>query len=47
MLLFAGLLSAFFSVLLRRERRERIKFGLLMWSGLVGGALFLAFLMAP
>ena len=47
MLLFAGLLSAFFSVLLRREKRERIKFGLLMWGGLVGGALFLAFLMAP
>ena len=47
MLLFAGLLSAFFSVLLRQEKRERIKLGLLMWGGLVGGALFLAFLMAP
>ncbi len=47
MLLFAGLLSSFFSVLLRREKRERIKFGLIMWGGLVGGALILAFLMAP
>jgi len=47
MLLFAGLLSAFFSVLLRREKRERIKFGLLMWGGLVGGAIILAFVMAP
>lgn len=47
MLLYAGLLSAFFAVLLRSEKRERIKFGLSMWAGLVGGALVLAFLMAP
>ena len=46
MILFAGLLSSFFAVLLRYERRERIKFGLMMWGGLVGGALILAFLMA-
>ena len=37
MLLFAGLLSAFFCVLLRDEKRERIKLGLIMWGGLVGG----------
>ena len=47
MFLFAGLLAAFFSVLLRHEKRERIKLGLVMWGGLVGGALVLAFLMAP
>jgi hypothetical protein len=47
MLLFAGLLSSFFSVLLRRDRRDRIKLALIMWGGLVGGALVLAFLMAP
>ncbi|MEE8412701.1 MAG: hypothetical protein V3S47_09360 [Acidobacteriota bacterium] len=47
MLLFAGLLSAFFSVLLRREKRDRIKFALIMWGGLVGGSLILAFVMAP
>ncbi len=47
MLLFAGLLSAFFSVLLRQEKHDRIKLGLVMWGGLVGGALALAFLMAP
>jgi len=47
MVLFAALLSAFFSVLLRHEKRDRIKFGLIMWGGLVGGALILAFLMAP
>lgn len=47
MLLFAALLSAYFAVLLRHEKRERIKLGLVMWGGLVGGALVLAFLMAP
>ncbi len=47
MVLFAALLSAFFAVLLRSETRERVRFGLIMWGGLVGGALILAFLMAP
>ena len=47
MLLYAGLLSAFFSVLLRSEKRDRVKLGLMMWGGLVGGALLLAFLMTP
>lgn len=47
MLLFAGFLSAFFSVLLRQQKHDRIKLGLVMWGGLVGGALALAFLMAP
>jgi hypothetical protein len=46
MLLFAALLSAFFAVLLRHDKRERIKFGLSMWAGLVVGALVLAFLMS-
>jgi hypothetical protein len=47
MLIFSGLLASFFAVLLRQEKRERIKFGLMMWGGLVGGALILAVLMAP
>ena len=46
MLLYAGLLSSFFAVLLRGDRRERIKLGLTMWGGLVGGVLVLAYLMA-
>ena len=47
MLIFSALLSAFFAVLLRREKRERVKFGLMMLAGLLGGALILAFIMAP
>ena len=47
MLLYAGLLSAFFAVLLRHEKQERIKLGLMMWSGLVVGSLVLAYLMSP
>jgi len=46
MMLYAGLLSAFFSVLLRIEKTDRIKLALTMWVGLVGGALLLAFLMS-
>jgi len=47
MLIYSSMLSAFFTVLLRREKRERIKFGLMMWGGLIVGALILAYLMAP
>jgi hypothetical protein len=46
MLIYAGLLSAFFGVLLRTEKQDRLKLALMMWGGLVGGALLLAFLMS-
>lgn len=47
MLFYATFLAAFFAVLIREERRERIKFGITLWVGLVGGAMILAFVMAP
>jgi hypothetical protein len=47
MLLYSTLVSTFFSVLLRRELRERLQLGLLLWIGMVGGALSLAYLMFP
>jgi len=47
MLFYASFLALFFAVLIRDERRERLKFGATLWIGLVGGAMILAFLMAP
>ena len=47
MFLYAGMLATFFALLMRDEKKERLKFGGLLWLGLVGGSLVLAFLMAP
>ena len=47
MTLYAFLVSAFFSILWREDRRERWKlFGILM-AALVGGGLAVAWLMYP
>lgn len=47
MLLYSTLVSTFFAVLVRREPRERVRLGLLLWLAMVGGALALAYLMYP
>ncbi len=39
--------AAFFAVLVRSEQREQIRLGLMLWVAMVGGALALAYLMAP
>ena len=45
--LFATIVSTFFAILLRRERRDQFRVGGYLWLAMVGGALALAFLMAP
>jgi len=45
MVLYAGLLGAFFAVLWRRERRAQVKLFLQIFLGLVGGAVALGWLM--
>ena len=45
MVLYSTLVSTFFAVLVRRERREQWKLGGLLWLAMVGGALALAYLM--
>lgn len=45
MSLYAGLVSLFFAVLSRRERRQQIKLFLTLFLGLMGGGLALAWLM--
>lgn len=46
MLLFAGILSAFFAHLWQ-PRGRRLRFGLLMGAALAGGALLVALVMYP
>jgi len=47
MLLYSTLVSTFFAVLMRETRRERIRFGAILWLVMVGGGLGLAYLMFP
>lgn len=47
LVLFSTLVSAFFAVLLRRDRRGQLRLGGALWLGMVGGALALSYLMAP
>lgn len=47
MALYALLVSSFFAVLWRRERRAQMKLFLQLFLGMVGGAILLAWLMYP
>ena len=47
MLIFSAIVSTFFAVLVRRERRSRIRLGGLLWLAMVGGGILLAYLMYP
>jgi cytochrome bd-type quinol oxidase subunit 2 len=47
MVLFALLVSLFFTTLWRRERKEQIKLFLQIFLGMVGGGLLVAWLMYP
>ena len=47
MAIFALILSLFFAVLWRRERKEQVKVFLQLFLGLMLGALILAWIMYP
>jgi len=47
MFLYALLVSLFFAVLWRRERRRQVMLFLQLLIGMVGGALLLAWIMYP
>jgi len=47
LLVYATLVSAFFGLLLRRETKEQLRLGGMLWATMVGGALLLAWLMYP
>ena len=45
--LYSGIIATFFSVLSRRDRREQLRFGGLVWLAMAGGVVVLAYLMLP
>lgn len=47
MVVYALVVSVFFAVLWRRERREQVKLFLQLFVGMVGGGLLVAWLMYP
>ena len=47
MLLYATIIATFFAVMLRRTRHGQLRLGGTLWIAMVGGALVLAYLMAP
>lgn len=47
MVLYALLVSVFFTLLWRRERKEQVKLFLQLFLGMVGGGLLAAWLMYP
>jgi len=47
MVIYALIVSLFFSLLWRRDRREQVKLFLQIFLGMVGGGLLVAWLMYP
>lgn len=47
MILYATVVSLFFALLWRRDRRGQVKLFLQLFLGMVGGAFLLAWLMYP
>jgi cytochrome bd-type quinol oxidase subunit 2 len=47
MVVYALIVSLFFTLLWRRERKEQIKLFLQLFLGMVGGGLLVAYLMYP
>jgi cytochrome bd-type quinol oxidase subunit 2 len=47
MVLYALIVSLFFTLLWRRDRKERIRLFLQIFLGMVGGGLLVAWLMYP
>ena len=47
LVVYSAIIATFFAALTRRDRREQLKFGGLVWLGMAGGVLLLAYLMLP
>ena len=47
MVLYSLVVSAFFTLLWRRERKEQVRLFLQLFLGMVGGGLLVAWLMYP
>jgi amino acid permease len=44
---YSSIVAVFFAVLTRRERREQLRYGGLIFLGMAGGVIVLAYLMYP
>jgi amino acid permease len=44
---YSAIIATFFSVLSRRDRKEQLRFGGMVFLGMAGGVLVLAYLMLP
>jgi hypothetical protein len=47
LLLYSAIIAAFFSILTRRELKQQLKLGALIWLGMAGGVLLLAYVLFP
>lgn len=47
LVIYSTLVAAFFALLVRHTRRDRIRLAAITWVSMVGGALLLAWLMFP
>ena len=47
LVVYSAIIATFFAVLTRRDRREQLRFGGLVFLGMAGGVLLLAYLMLP
>jgi len=47
LVVYSAIIATFFSALTRRDRREQLRFGGLVFLGMAGGVLLLAYLMFP
>ena len=47
LVLYAAIVATFFAVLTRRSLRQQMKLGVLIWLGMAGGVLLLAYAMYP
>ena len=47
LLIYSTIVAVFFAVLVRRDLRDQVRLGVMLWLGMVGGALALALIMFP
>lgn len=47
LLLYSAIVAAFFAILTRRELKQQLRLGGLIWLGMAGGVLLLAYVLYP
>ncbi len=47
LVVYSALVASFFALIVHRDSRRRVRFAVLTWLAMTGGALALAYLMFP